>query len=339
MKSDACNPSIGLCLFSCVLLSSGVQAEQGDEVALFQHRVQHSYNAVFGLPGVAARPVQTREWQLSLEHSNQFVGGTSGGEVLLLDGESSELSFRHRQRFGPCLQLEAFVPFVSHNGGVFDRAIDNWHEFFGLPDAGRGAAPFSELTYSYQDSDGERIVVDSPQSGIGDIQLSVQRSLGCSATADSTFSESIARAGVKLPTGNANELRGSGELDLYIDVQSPVLSNGGRWRVGGAVGALYTGATDRFARQRQLVAYGSLGTQFVYSHRWRVLGQLDWHTPFYNSALRELGGSAVSVTVGLRYLAPDDQTIELSISEDAAIDTAPDIVARLSWIYRPKGGL
>lgn len=339
MNSYASSPFAGLLLFFCISLTPSVHAEQGDEVALFQHRIQHSYNAVFGLPAVAARPVQSREWQLSLEHSNQFMGGVIGDEVLLLDGESTELSFRHRQRFGPCWQLEAFVPIMLHNEGEFDRAIDDWHQFFALPDADRGSAPFSELTYSYEDQNGEHVVVDSPQSGLGDIQLSVQRSLGCIATADSTYSKSIARAGVKLPTGNANELRGSGALDLYVDIQSPVLSNGGRWRAGGTVGALYTGATDRFAQQKQLVAYGSLGAQFVQSHRWRILGQLDWHSPFYESALRELGDPSISLTVGIRYLAPDDQTIELSISEDAAIDTAPDLVARLSWTYRPKGGL
>ena len=317
----------------------GALAEQGDDSALFQHRSQHVYGAVFGLPAVAARPVQTREWQISLEHSNQFMGGAVGEEVLLLDGESTELSVRHRQRFGPCVQLEAFVPLIAHNGGEFDRAIDDWHQFFGLPDAGRDNAPYSQLTYRYVNDDVERVSITSPQSGVGDIQLSLQRSLGCSATADATRSEAIARMGVKLPTGNARELRGSGSTDVFVDLQSPVYGNNARWRIGAAIGALFLGNSDHFAEQKQLVAYGSLGTQFVYSHRWRLLGQLDWHTPFFNSALTELGQTAVGLTVGLRYLALNDQTLELSISEDIAIDTTPDIVARVAWIYRPKGGL
>jgi len=339
MKSRINILKTALVLVPGTWLIAGVQAEQGDEMALFQHRNQHAYNAGFGLPAVAARPVQTREWQIALEHSNQFMGGVSGDEVLLLDGETTELSFRHRQRFGPCWQMEAFVPFIAHNEGEFDRAIDDWHQFFGLPDADRGTAPFFDLTYSYQNQDGQRVVVDTPQSGLGDIQLSIQRSLGCIATADSTYSETIVRMGVKLPTGNANELRGTGAADMYMDIQSPVLSNGGRWRAGGALGVLYAGATNRFALQKQLVAYGSLGAQFVHSQRWRIIGQFDWHTPFYTSALRELGDPAIGLTVGIRYLAPDDQTLELSISEDVAIDTTPDIVARLSWTYRPKVGL
>lgn len=322
----------------CILPACDVQAAQGDEVALFQHRIQHAYNAVFGLPAVAGRSVQTHEWQLSLEHSNQFMGGANGDEALLLDGETTELSFRHRQRLGSCWQLEAFVPFVAHNEGQFDRSIDDWHQFFGLPDAGRDGSPFSQLTYSYQNREGEGVGVNTPQSGLGDVQLSVQRSLGCRAVVESTKSESIARVGVKLPTGNVRELRGSGELDVYADVQSPVYSNAGRWRAGGAMGALYVGESDRFARQKQFVVYGSFGAQYVQSHRWRILAQLDWHTPFYTSALTELGEPAVGLTVGLRYLAPDNQTVELSISEDVAIDTIPDIIARLSWTYRPKGG-
>ncbi len=323
-----------LLLFFC----TQTVAEQSDESALIQHRSQHAYNAVFGLPAVAARPVQTREWQLSLEHSNQFMGGTAGGEVLLLDGETSELTIRHRQRLAPCVQLEAVVPFIQHSEGLFDRAIDEWHRFFGLPDAERDTSPFFSLNYGYQNEQGTQAAVDRAQSGLGDVQLAVQRSLGCYATSDATASEPILRAGIKLPTGSASELRGSGELDLFVDYQSPVFSHGARWRTGAAIGALFVGKTTRFARQKNAVLYGTFGTQFVLSGRWRLLAQLDWHTPFYSSALRELGDSAVSLSGGVRFLGPADQSMELTISEDAAIDTAPDIVARLAWTYRPSGG-
>lgn len=313
-------------------------AEQSDESALFQLRGQHAIGALFGLPAVAARPVQTREWQVSLEHSNQYMGGTTEQEALLLDGETSELTIRHRQRLGPCVQLEAVVPFIQHSGGSFDKAIDKWHRVFGLPDANRGNAPYDALYYGYANSNGVALSVDSAQSGIGDIQISLQRSLGCYATADSSGSEPIARMGVKLPTGALEELRGSGEFDYFADIQSPVLSNGGKWRAGAAIGALYVGRADLIPNQNTLVAYGTFGAQYVLTSRFRLLTQLDWHTPFYQSKLRELGGDAVTLSAGFRFLGPADQTLEFTISEDAAIDTTPDIVARLSWTYRPSGG-
>ena len=131
--------------------AESVYAEQGDDSALTQLRGQHAVSAVFGLPAVAARPVQTREWQVSIEHSNQFMGGVAGDDALLLDGETSEVMIRQRQRVGECIQFEAAVPFIQHSGGSFDEAIDRWHRIFGLPDAHRADAPFDALFYGFND--------------------------------------------------------------------------------------------------------------------------------------------------------------------------------------------
>lgn len=64
--------------------------------------------------------------------------------------------------------------------------------------------------------------------------------------------------------------------------------------------------------------------------------QLDWHTPFYRSALAELGDPTVVFSAGFRYLLRSNQTLELTISEDLLVESAPDIVGRLAWVYRPK---
>lgn len=323
--------------FSGLLLgiSCAVSAEQGDDSAFFGQRSQHAYNAIFGLPVVAPRLVQTLEWQISIEHSNQFAGGRSGGERLQLDGESTRLALKHRQRLASCWQWEATLPLVSHSEGAFDRAIDDWHQFFGLPDANRDNSDFGALAYQYEDAQGVRHDITRPQSGIGDVQLALQYALGCQATADSTGADAMIRAGVKLPTGNVNELRGSGEVDVFADWQSPIWSNQRRWYGGASLGILINGATDRFAEQEDIVLYGSLGTQFAVHQKLRFIAQLDGHSAFYKSALRELGDPALNLIVGARYLPGSAYTFEMSISEDAAIDTTPDIVARLAMTYRP----
>jgi hypothetical protein len=225
---------------------------------------------------------------------------------------------------------------IQHGGGVFDRAIDDWHQFFGLPDADRSDYTFNALTYRYAGESGRETRVDSARSGLGDIQLSVQRSLGCRSTADSMASETIARAGIKLPTGAVDELRGSGKVDAYVDIQSPVWSNGGRWRGGATVGLMIVGQASQLAPQRPFVAFGAIGTQFILQQRYRLMLQVDWHTPFYRSALGALNDPSLVLSAGVRYLARHDQTLELTISEDIAVDTAPDIVARLAWVYRPR---
>lgn len=322
-------------LLGLVGVFSSAFAEQGDESAFFQLRAQHAYNAVYGLPAVAARPVQTFETQISVEHSNQFVGERGGSDTLILDGETTEITLRHRQRLGPCWQMEAHVPLVAHGGGEFDRAIDDWHRFFGFPDANREEVEFFQINYLHEDASGSSPSVTTAQSGIGDVQLAIQRSLRCFATADTTGDEPIVRLGIKLPSGNANELRGSGRSDVFADWQSPIWTYAGRWRFGANLGVLLIGQSDRFTSRKSVAVYGSAGVQFVLANRLRLMSQLDWHTPFYNSVLREIGSDAVSLSVGVRYLLPSNQTFEISISEDAAVDTAPDIVARLAWVYRP----
>ncbi len=319
-----------LCSASTVSL-----AEQSDDSAFFQQRSQHAYNAVFGLPVVAPRIVQSLEWQVALEHSNQFAGGVAGDETLLLDGESTRVSIRHRQRLASCWQLEATLPFVAHNEGVFDRAIDDWHQAFGLPDANRDQRDFDSLAYQYSDADGVRHNITRPESGLGDVQLAVQYAQGCGATADATKADPMWRAGIKLPTGDPDKLLGSGTADFFADWQSPIWHNGRRWHGGLALGVLINSKTQRFASQEDVVGYGSLGVQYAMFRKLRLIAQLDAHSPIYRSELRELGSSAINLAVGARYLHGSSYTFEFSISEDVAIDTTPDIVARLAVTFRP----
>ena len=319
-------------------ISVNTNAGQSDDSVFFQQNSQHAYNAVFGLPAVAPRTVQSLEWQVSLEHSNQFAGGRTDNELLLLDGETTRLAISHRQRLGSCWQGEVVLPFLSHTSGKFDRAIDDWHQLFSLPDADRDESDFDSLTYLYEDATGLRHNINRPQSGIGDAQLAVQYALGCGATADSTHADPILRLGVKLPTGNANELRGSGEVDLFADWQSPIRRLNHKWYGATALGILLNSDSARFARQENVAVYGSLGVQYVAWYNLRLIAQLDGHSAFYKSQLRELGTPSLNLAVGARYLLSRSHTIEMSISEDAAIDTSPDIVARFAITYRPVVG-
>ncbi len=102
-----------------------------------------------------------------------------------------------------------------------------------------------------------------------------------------------------------------------------------------AFGLMAAGKSRQLAPQRPFVAFGVLGTQYMLHQRYRLMLQVDWHTPFYRSSLGELNDPSFVLSVGVRYLANRSQTLELTIGEDIAVDTAPDIVARLAWVYRP----
>ena len=305
-------------------------AARADESLLIRHRGHHPFTALFGLPAVAARGRGGQGWQLALEQGNNFAGGREGGETLLMDGESGELALRHRRSLGGCWQGEAIVPLMFHSGGWADRLIDDWHGYFGLPDAARGELDYFDLRYLWRDATGETRRLDDPATGLGDIHLTLQRPLAC---AEGASGGAVARLGVKLPSGDASRLFGSGATDAYADLLSPILRLGTRWRFAAAGGVLLAGDSELFRDQHRLVAYGSLGASLTLHPRWEALLQVDWHTPFHESELRELGAPAASLAGGLRYRLAGGQALELSVAEDAVIDTYPDIVARIAWTW------
>ena len=315
-------------------------SERVGESVLIRHRGHHPFNALFGLPSVAARSGSGSHWQVALEQGNNFAGGREGDEALLMDGESGELVLRHGRPLGKCWQGEAVVPLVFHHGGWADRAIDDWHQRFGLPDAARDeSAPF-DLRYAYVASDGETYRLDEQVVGPGDVHLALQRSVGCGAgtgVVGGTGASAVVRFGVKLPSGDVDRLLGSGATDVYVDVLSPVLRAGSRLRLAASAGGLVVGESKLFERQRRFVGYGSFGLSLRLLPRWELLLQSDWHTPFHDSELRELGAFAASLAGGVRYGVARGQRVELVIAEDAVIDTYPDIVARLAWTWSGTG--
>ena len=309
----------------------GVSLPDEDSPFLRQ-RSEHVLDAIFGLPVVASRARSSGRWELSLEQGNSFMGGVEGDERVVLDGESGELALRHLRRLGRCWHAEASLPIVFHHGGWADRAIDDWHRFFGLPDAQRDSAPAFDLRYEWGARDGPR-ALEREAAGLGDVQLALQRPLRCTEGGEARGG-TLARVGVKLPSGDPERLLGSGATDLYADLQSPIVAIAPRWRFGAAIGVLATGRSELVDAQRPLVGYGAFALSWAPHARWRALAQLDWHTPFRDSELRELGSFAASLAVGLRYRAGATDELGLSISEDVVVDTAPDIVARLSWVRR-----
>ncbi|MEE9321347.1 MAG: DUF3187 family protein [Granulosicoccus sp.] len=315
------------------------------ESPLIQQRILHPVNTLFGLPAVASRPVAASEWQISLEHGNVFMGGDDSDESLILDGESSELALRYRRRLGSCWQAEVAGSIVAHSRGHFDRAIDNWHQLFGLPDANREEFDYFGLEYGFSsgaDSTDTRPVLRKPVEGLGDTQLAVQRTLLCNAAQHTTSSitpqagtqAALLRFGIKVPTGLAAVWLGSGATDIWFDLQSPVMAVGPFFRYAATAGILLPGKIDDMGDQKPLTGFGSLGLQYRWRPRLSFILQADWHTAFFESSLTELGEFATRASLAARYVTHAQQLIELSISEDAVIDTAPDIVARIALTWR-----
>ncbi len=295
----------------------------------FQQRALDPIKLQTGLPEAASRLRSKQEVQIGFVHNNVFMGGFTPTERLLLDGESSQLTVRYRRRLNDCWQMNLNGSWLAHSEGWFDQPVDDWHQLFGLPDAHRGDWPTDQLDYEYEVGQSQQ-AINSADSGPGDAQIQFQRYLGC--VPDAT----LIRFGLKLPIGEPEQFTGNGAFDAFIDMQSPWWRSKkySSWTWAGSVGVLRSGSSELLVEQKRLIGFGVIGTHFALTARTQLLAQIDWHTPMFESDLRELGTTGAQLTLGLRFEPNRRSSWEFSFSEDVAIDTAPDIAIRLSWLRR-----
>lgn len=304
----------GVCSFCSVSASDVLEGE----------RARHPLTALLGIPVAASRDVNAG-LEVDLLHANAFMGGVADSEALLLDGETTELSLAWQQSWRTCSAVSARVPFVAHGGGVFDAAIEAWHEAFGLPNGGRENIARDQLLFRHVTQDGV-FELSSAVAGLGDVSLALQHNLGCRADNAAI----PLRVGVKLPTGDARRWLGSGALDLWADVQSPVIEWRDRVRLAGSIGVLLPGDTRRLPTLVSSVLFGAVGLKVELRPRLVAQASFDWHTAAFDGELLETSEPAGQLTVGFAWAADEGTRLQLQISEDVFIDTATDIAVRFS---------
>ena len=88
-------------------------------------------------------------------------------------------------------------------------------------------------------------------------------------------------------------------------------------------------------QQRNLVGFGCLG--FGWSPlRWIAFKiQTNAHTSFYeDSELREVNADSAQLTVGGTLAFSDQTTLDIGVSEDLIVQTAPDVVFHFALRHR-----
>jgi hypothetical protein len=88
-------------------------------------------------------------------------------------------------------------------------------------------------------------------------------------------------------------------------------------------------------QQRNVVAFGSLGAGWR-PLSWLVLKvQFDGHTAFYkDSDLVELSSDSVQIVTGGSLIFSERTTLDIGVSEDLVVRTAPDVVFHFALSHR-----
>jgi hypothetical protein len=173
--------------------------------------------------------------------------------------------------------------------------------------------------------------VSGSASGIGDVLLSAALPLWNSGE-EETQKVSV-RAALKLPTGSSSDLLGSGSTDFSVRLNGEDRQAFASEKIAcfGSLGVLLMNEGDIIPdRQRKVVGFGSVGLGWQPFSRLALQLQLDGHSAFYDSELKQLGDFAAQLLVGGTIGLPADFQLDLAVSEDIIVDTAPDVVFHIA---------
>jgi hypothetical protein len=292
---------------------------------------------LFGLPSfLGARAVDAKgaknagsvEVRFSVDVANSFTGDTVADELVFLDGETSVITYQLRRGFAERFEWGMQLPWVVHSGGRFDSVIEEFHDLFGLPDGGRPLAPKGQVDYLVRISGEDFVEIDSKTSDLGDIRGWLGYELHASAERSL-----VARAMLKLPTGELATLSGSGAADGALSVEYTDIGLLRRLQTGitAGVGLSLLGKGDLWPdAQARTIGFAHLGLNVALSERFSLIGQLDAHEAPFEAQLSHLGNSVLQGTLGARLRLGDNLRLELGLVEDLSGGLAADVIFKFA---------
>ncbi len=289
------------------------------------------FSQIYGPPlSRSAKLVETGkfDWHLQYEVANNFTDGTTGVESVVIDGETHRTTLSIGYGISDRWDVRADVPYLNHRGGSLDGFIENWHDFWGLPNGGREKVEDDLLRYIHQSGSLQTRITRS-SSAIGDVRLSLGYRL--SENDESTRIWTI-RGGVKLPTGEPEDLTGSDSSDVFFTLHlsdTEVFSHPAL-NFHGSLGFMSMGDGDILEDHLEdYLFYGSSTIAWSVSKRVSLKAQFDFHSAVYDSDLKELGDFTGQLIVGGSIRLSEASRLDISVSEDIITDTSPDVVLQL----------
>jgi hypothetical protein len=191
--------------------------------------------------------------------------------------------------------------------------------------------PPNELEFHYAGAGVEPYTLDSGVAGLGDIRLHAAVPIPV-ALLDEDDALSV-RAGVKLPTGDPDELLGSGAVDTYVAVYYSGAGVFGLDRLGlsAHVGVLQTGDSDLFAEiQENTVPFGGFAANWRFTERLHAKAAMYAQGDYVESGLNELGSSLQLIVGGDYRFASNGMSLSFGVVEELFSDATVDFAIQIS---------
>lgn len=290
----------------------------------FLTRNQHPVVALYGLPSpLPARLPAADSTRMAgvINWANFAVDETAGQATFTLDGETIDTRLHVDHAIGERFALHGELAYRHLSEGSLDGLVADWHDAFGLPSGSRTRLPQDQLLLTYQTGTAPLLYVDEGTSGVADIPIAIGYALVDSdSTAVSTW------LSVKAPSGKAEDLTGSGAVDVAVSVAAE-RKLAERWQLFVQANLAWLGDGDFLPDLQESYAWSGLAG--VTWNAWRTLDltvQFDANSAVLDTGFDELDGTATLLTFGGSYRTAGGWQWDLGFSEDIDANASPDVV-------------
>ncbi len=269
------------------------------------------------LPSLTQTPAADG-WRIdhNLLITNTLQSQTRSNEQLTIDFENYRYEFELSRRRGHWLSYFK-IPLIATRGGELDNVIEDWHDFFGLPNGDRGKFPQDQVNIEWRrDGELEYSQTDSSE-GIGDITLAIgyQRPGGAAWY-----------AGIDLPTGSAADYTGNEAPDLAFWVTRQFGIND-RTDWFGMFGVSFPGDDGRLeGLVVDEIWVAQVGIDYRFMDDYVATAQLDMHSRSIEDSDFRAFTESYQLVIGLGFLRLlENHRLDLFFTEDILVRSAPDI--------------
>ena len=295
-------------------------------------RDQNPMLQAYYLPDIGFSSQSGWQYSHSTFFTNTFQVEASNNETLVIDVEN------YRYDFTLAYQKNAWrigtkIPLIFNQGGSLDSLIEDWHDFFGLPEGGRNANPDNQINIEYVSNGQPVFLQNKADNDVGDIEISLSYQLAGDARKLTEIS-----FGVELPTGSVKTNSGNEATDIAIWLSHKRAASD-LTDVYGLIGYSHLGKGGQLAAQLNRGAWvAQLGAEHRFTANIAGIVQIDMHSALIKDSNLKAFGNSLQMQVGLQFRKLlNNQNLDLFFSEDILPGSAPDITfgARLSSRYQP----
>jgi Protein of unknown function (DUF3187) len=315
--------------------AAAAQTETVDEVPIEWRRPLGSRNqtplALFFVYMTPDRAATLAKGDLDLDivfdYTNIIQEQRTENEFLRFDLEYLRTLVSLKRGFGHGLDLSFEVPFYVYYGGFLDSFVSGFHDALGLPNLLRGQTPYGLVDYQYQRGDQSVLAGTDSFGAVGEPTVKVKKTLYEGAP----YALSL-RGALKLPTGDPQNLSGSGATDLGLGFAFD--------RIGPKYGLYlnanyhFLGTPERF-ETRDFFSFMA-GVDWRFKPRLAAVLQVDYMRPPIRGELVNLNDPGIQVALGLRFRHSEAFSYEWRLVEDLS-SFSPDFTIAFQMEVRSKG--